>query len=219
MSVKSKYDYTSVDQVFVSVQFGQLALESSLIEHTTFSSVGYSVGLLKDFALVPNSRFSYALGLVYHSQDYVSNMHLYYNSNIDKYKLSFSQDPTYPISSNVLNLKSVDFITELRFRTIEHYSDNDFFRFHVGLQVGYVFSFKSTYTYKGIQRSDIDISDLITPYVYGLRFTVGYGLINVFYYYGLSNIFKNSNNLQLQDVNSVSQLDNHQSFGIQMYLL
>lgn len=215
----ANYDYSSVDQLFISLQFNQMALDAELIEHTTFSSVGYTLGVLKDFAVVPSSRFSYAVGLLFNSQDYVSNIHLYYSRELQKYKLSFKQDESYPISNNILTVKSLDFLSEFRFRTIKNYSDNSFFRFYLGLQVGYVLDVNSSYSFSGIQRSETDIVDPINSLRYGMRFTIGYGIVNAFYYHGFSNLFKQSDKLHIQDLNTVSQLSRDQSFGIQIFLL
>lgn len=132
---------------------------------------------------IKKSLFSYYYGLSYDFNKISSNAKVVVPINIAGHPTDLHWEH-YAIQPkiNKFKLHYIDLPLELRFRTQTKIP----FRFYVGAKVGYLV--KSSYIHEGTLGNTINKSkiDGLNPLKYGLTCRIGYGLLNVYSYYGLN---------------------------------
>lgn len=153
----------------------------------TDPSFGFSVALGKDVLFKKDSKFSFFYGLGYD----LSNIH--HNANL-KAKADLNnpspraQTGLFALTSNFgLNKLSSHFLEvplEFRFRT----QTKNPFRVYMGGKVGYMIYSKYQLDENAGAIYERKMLNELSELKYGLTFRIGYGLINLYTYYGLNGL-------------------------------
>ena len=184
------------DQVYVGITFNLLSNKPSGFEQNGLSA-GVQAGVIRDFPL--NKRRNKAIGIG------IGMALDTYNQNLLIAAPSGSETSTFAIVDesveNVTNrFTSYTLEMPLEYRrrtsTATKYS---FWRIHVGMKLGYVLRFKSTYQDDVL---DVAIKDIpeINKFQYGPSFSFGYGAFNFQGYYGLNTLFNDDALLNTEEV-------------------
>lgn len=167
------------DQLYISLSYQRLINLPDEIDQTGFS-YSFSVGFIKDIPLNKNRNIGFGAGLGY-------------NLNIHYFKVRNIEDPgeDKSRSSNKVVLNMLEFPIEFRIRNSSP-SKYNFWRFYPGVKFNYSF-----YNSSNIKQSeDFDVFDVIdiNDFQYGVSFAAGYNKWNIYCYYGISDLFNESEN-------------------------
>lgn len=145
---------------------------------------GHTIGVMVDRAF-GSGNFALAYGLDYSSQRYYSN--LWVTTDLGSGDENFLVLGADSIERNRLSTDYIDGLFELRFRGTPN-AKGRFFRFYLGAKGGVrVRSNSRLRTNKGIVR--FDNLGFLNRFRYGAYTRIGYGLLNVYAYYSLSELF------------------------------
>ena len=184
------------DQVYVGITFNLLSNKPSGFEQNGLSA-GVQAGVIRDFPL--NKRRNKAIGIG------IGMALDTYNQNLLIAAPSGSETSTFAIVDesveNVTNRftsYTLEMPLEYRWRTSTA-TKYSFWRIHVGMKLGYVLRFKSTYQDDVL---DVAIKDIpeINKFQYGPSFSFGYGAFNFQAYYGLNTLFNDDALLNTEEV-------------------
>lgn len=156
-------------------------------------SIGFSCTWGRDNQ-IKHSLFSIFYGLSYDYNKVSTNANLQkpdftlgHPDDLQWYSLST------PYDDNDVKLHYVDVPFELRFRTQTKYP----FRLYLGMKVGYLFSSKYTLETPIIGEYSRSNIKEINHFRYGVTARVGYGMFNVYSYYGLDQLLANFQNKRI----------------------
>lgn len=133
---------------------------------------------------IKKSLFSYYYGLSYDYNKIGTNAKVVEPINLLGHPADLHWEHyTIQPKINKFKLHYIDVPLELRFRTQTRIP----FRFYLGAKVGYLI--KSSYVHESTLGNTINKSKLdgLNPLKYGLTCRIGYGLFNVYTYYGLNS--------------------------------
>jgi hypothetical protein len=169
------------DQIYFGISYIIIDQKINGFKQNGFSR-GFQLGIFKDISLRLKGDLAVGLGLGYSLNHQISNLNILKDSGgneIFSLLNSSSQDSKINIYNN-----SVDFPLEFRWRTstIENYS---FWRIYAGYKLSYRFSnfIKSSIGKRSLEN--------IRPISQSITLSLGYNTWNLFFEYGLTNIFKN----------------------------
>jgi hypothetical protein len=162
------------DQLYVSLSYQRLINLPEEIRQTGFS-YSFSLGFIKDIPLNMNRNVGLGAGLGYNL-----NTHYFKIKNIE-------DSPEDNISSsNKVVLNMIEIPLEIRIRNSSP-SRYNFWRLYPGVKFNYSF-----YNSSNIKQSEnfnvFDIID-INNFQYGISLAAGYNKWNIYFYYGLSDLF------------------------------
>ncbi|MCO5248008.1 MAG: PorT family protein [Chitinophagales bacterium] len=183
------------DRIVINLSYDALLNLPSGMKMSGFSR-GFDAYFMYDVVL-GKSNFSIAPGIGVGNNNY---FHKYTISTDTDGKTVFSAvDEGLKVKKSKLALTSIDIPVELRFRTTPK-SNGYSWKVAIGGKFGRIVQNK--WKYKGQMRDDITSPiqdtkfkiyniDNINKWRYGVFARVGYSIINVYAYYGLSDIFNN----------------------------
>ncbi len=164
------------DQLYVNLTYIHMLNLPDKISQSGFS-FGLGGGFIKDFPLSEKRNIGLGAGLGYGLNNY------YFNVQLDAEEPSATEET---LKNNKIILHTVELPVELRFRnsTALKYK---FWRFYPGFKMAYVFTSNTSFS----RSSDFDVSDFINinDFIYGLTFSAGYNKWNLHLYYGLNDLF------------------------------
>ena len=184
--IQAQKDSTFVDNKYLEDQlYFNLTYIHMLNLPDKISQSGFSFGLgggfIKDFPLSKKRNIGLGAGLGYGLNNY------YFNVQLDAAEPSANEET---LKNNKIILHTVELPIELRFRnsTALKYK---FWRFYPGFKIAYVFDNNTSFS----RSSDFDVSDIINinDFIYGLTFSAGYNKWNLHLYYGLNDLFNETN--------------------------
>lgn len=209
---KDSISYTSTkyleDQFFVSLTYNLLTNKPEGIKLRGFSNT-VRIGYIRDFPLNTKRNIGLGLGLAYARTSYFHNMEIIIEENKTFIK---DFDDVDIFDSNKLVYQSIDLPIEFRIRnaTLEK---NKFFRAYVGINFSYIFRHKSQFNLNNEQKKYTNF-DYFNTIQYGITSSIGYGTWNAYFYYGLSNLFKDVKFNNEEPINTKSL-----QFGLIFYIL
>jgi len=184
--IQAQKDSTFVDNKYLEDQlYFNLTYIHMLNLPDKISQSGFSFGLgggfIKDFPLSKKRNIGLGAGLGYGLNNY------YFNVQLDAAEPSANEET---LKNNKIILHTVELPIELRFRnsTALKYK---FWRFYPGFKIAYVFANNTSFS----RSADFDVSDIINinDFIYGLTFSAGYNKWNLHLYYGLNDLFNETN--------------------------
>lgn len=184
------------DQLYLSVTYSILNNKPATISQNGFSG-GFSLGFIKDIPLNEQRNVGLAIGAGYAYNVYVQNLKLSRNNQITLFELAEEY------KTNRLGISAIEMPIEFRWRTStpEKYS---FWRVYGGVKIAYLVKAKTKFVDPEIQITTKNIPE-INKFQYGLILAAGYGNWNLYFYYGLSPLFKNAEfnekDLDIKDIN------------------
>ena len=187
------------DQLYVIAAYQRLIDLPEQVSETGFSyNVGF--GYIRDIPLNKARTIGLGAGI-----GYAFNVH-YFN-------VSDPNDPDQPdeaLKSNKIALYMAEIPIQLRFRNSTPLKYK-YWRFYPGILISYAFA--QNHSLK--QSNDFEVKDVINinNFQYGINLSVGYNNWNLYTYYGISDIFNETENV------SVSFGPNEFKIGIVLFLL
>lgn len=164
------------DQIYLNLTYIHMLDLPDRISQSGFS-FGLAGGFIKDFPLSKKRNIGLGAGIGYGLNNY------YFNVQLDAVDPSVAEET---LKNNKIIMHTVELPIELRFRnsTALKYK---FWRFYPGFKIAYVFANNTSFS----KSADFDVSDIINinDFIYGLTFSAGYNKWNLHLYYGLNNLF------------------------------
>ncbi|HEY9169643.1 MAG TPA: porin family protein [Lutibacter sp.] len=183
------------DQLYLSLTYTIIVNQPATISQNGLSG-GFSFGFIKDIPLNERRNVGFGIGVGYAYNGYVQNLKITQENQNSLFELA----EDYKI--NRLGISSIEMPIEFRWRTStpEKYS---FWRVYGGVTFSYLVSSKSKYIDSDVVLTTKNISE-INRIQYGATLATGYGNWNLYFYYGLSPLFKdalfNGQNIDLRDM-------------------
>ncbi|MHB1146270.1 MAG: porin family protein [Lutibacter sp.] len=184
------------DQIYLSVSYSILNNKPATISQNGFSG-GFSMGFIKDIPLNEQRNIGLAIGAGYAYNVYVQNLKISRNYQTTLFELAEDY------KTNRLGINAIEMPIEFRWRTStpEKYS---FWRVYGGVKVAYLVAAKTKFENAEGLITTKNIPE-INKIQYGVILAAGYSTWNIYCYYGLSPLFKNSlfneKKLDLSDIN------------------
>lgn len=164
------------DQLYFNLTYIHMMNLPDRISQSGFS-FGLGGGFIKDFPLSKKRNIGLGAGLGYGFNNY------YFNVELD---VATPTETSETLKNNKIILHTLELPIELRFRNSTPLKYK-FWRFYPGFKIAYVFANNTSFG-KSI---DFDVRDIIqvNDFIYGLTFSAGYNKWNLHLYYGLNELF------------------------------
>jgi hypothetical protein len=184
------------DQVYVGVTFNLLSNKPGGVSQNGLSG-SLQLGFIRDMPINKRRNKAFGVGLGVSIDTF--NQNLFIGEETDGETTSFSVIPDETNEDkNRFTFYSLEAPIQYRWRTSTP-TKYGFWRIHTGVQLGYIFRFKSTFVEGGNEVNQTDIPEL-NEFQYGLTFAFGYGAFNFQAYYGLNTLFNESARLSQETV-------------------
>ena len=178
------------DQIYFNLTYIQMLNLPERISQSGFS-FGLGGGFIKDFPIHEIRNIGLGAGLGYGLNNY------FFNVKLDEAVPNDESD----VVNNKIILHTVELPIELRFRgsTASKYK---FWRFYPGVKIAYTFAKNTSFG----KSADFNVMDFIevNELLYGLTFSAGYNKWNLHLYYGLNDLFnetqKNDYDINISDL-------------------
>lgn len=192
------------DQIYASISYAQFFNQPASITKSGFS-FGISTGFMKDIILNKRGTISVALGVGYGYDKFNHNLKVAEINNVT----SFSDASN--ITSNIFKMHNLEFPFEFRWRT-SNAIKYDFWRIYSGVK--FLYNLSNTFQFEE-NNAQISFSNVsaYNKFQYGLTFSAGYDVFNLYVFYNLTPIF---NNATLNNQNIDTSI---LKFGFIFYLL
>lgn len=184
------------DQLYISVTYSILTNKPVAISQNGFSG-GFSMGFIKDIPLNEKRNVGLGIGMGYAYNAYVQNLKISRENQTSLFELAENY------KTNRFGINAVELPIEFRWRTStpQKYS---FWRVYGGVKISYLIAAKSKFENADILITTKNIAEF-NKIQYGVILAAGYSTWNLYFYYGLSPLFKNAvfdgENLNLKDIN------------------
>lgn len=199
------------DQIYVGLGLDLLTNKPDDISQNGFSG-HFSLGFIHDMPF--NKRRNKSIGVGLGLGIDVYNQNLFIGEQPDNITTIYNEVPRdVGKTTNRFSFYSIQMPLEYRWRT-STVTDYTFWRIYTGLQLEYIYHFKSTFEQTGNSVTQTDIPEL-NQLQYGLTFAFGYSAFNLKVYYGLSTLFNEDARLENGDEVSLQVL----RLGLQFYFL
>ena len=175
------------DQFYIGVTYNILGNKPEGLSQSGLSS-GIHFGFIRDMPINENRNLAIGIGLGYSINSYNNNLLIEKNGNNN---FSYSiLDSNMNFSKNKFITQELELPIEFRWRSSTPTSYN-FWRFYAGVKIGYLILDK--YKFSG-DSGAFNINNLedFNRLKYGLTASFGYNTWNIYLYYGLNNVFKDS---------------------------
>lgn len=168
------------DQIYFNLTYIQMLNLPDRISQSGFS-FGLGGGFIKDFPINERRNIGLGAGLGYGLNNY------FFNVKLDE---AVPNDDSGAVNNKII-LHTVELPIELRFRgsTASKYK---FWRFYPGIKIAYTFAKNTSFG----KSADFNVKDFIkvNELLYGLTFSAGYNKWNLHLYYGLNDLFNETQN-------------------------
>ena len=168
------------DQIYFNLTYIQMLTLPDRISQSGFS-FGLGGGFIKDFPINERRNIGLGAGLGYGLNNY------FFNVKLDE---AVPNDDSGAVNNKII-LHTVELPIELRFRgsTASKYK---FWRFYPGIKIAYTFAKNTSFG----KSADFNVKDFIkvNELLYGLTFSAGYNKWNLHLYYGLNDLFNETQN-------------------------
>ena len=184
------------DQLYLSLTYTILSNKPETISQNGFSG-GFSMGFIKDIPLNEQRNLGLGIGVGYAYNVYVQNLKVSRENQTTLFELAEDY------KTNRFGIKAIEMPFEFRWRTStpEKYS---FWRIYGGIKFAYLVTAKTKFTDSEVVLTTKNIPEF-NRIQYGATLAAGYGNWNLYFYYGLSPLFKdalfNEKKIDLKDVN------------------
>ena len=184
------------DQLYLSLTYTLLSNKPATISQKGFSG-GFSIGFIKDIPLNEQRNLGFGIGIGYAYNVYVQDFKISRENQATIFELAEEY------KTNRFGITSIELPVEFRWRTStpEKYS---FWRIYGGVKLAYLASAKTKFSDSNVELTTKNIPEF-NRFQYGATLAAGYGNWNLYFYYGLSPLFKNAvfndEKIDLKDIN------------------
>jgi len=187
------------DQFYVSVSYNVLQKRPEYFNQYSFST-GLSAGLLRDFPISKNRKWSIAPGIGYSFNDLKQTIDL----------SSISTDPNSQLVTSKILLHYIDLPLEIRWRNATPES-HKFWRIYGGFVASYLVN--GSLQYDGDLGSETGtINNILNKLQYASYLTFGFNTWNAYIHYGLTPFFDTSKTATVNNMTSLK-------IGLMFYIL
>ncbi len=188
--VDSKY---LEDQFYIGLSYNALLNPPKDFLQNGLSG-GIAIGYIRDIPLNKNRNVGFGIGLGYAFNAYIQNMKISKTSPITTFEIIDPKD----YANNRFSTQLIEMPIEFRLRTSTPTKYN-FWRIYGGVKLGYVFNSASKFedSNETIILKNIEEVD---KFQYGLTLSVGYSSLNINVYYGLKNLFKDTQTINGESI-------------------
>jgi len=190
---KEYYENEARDRIVLSYSFDNWIYDRDAIDSlkTKWNSWGFSLYYMYDLPL-GKSRFSVAPGLGFRASWVKNNSYL--DDSVDSIGTFFRPLDTLDYKRNSFAASYFDIPIELRYRSKPN-SKNKSFKLAVGIVGGVQMSNHTSTKAEDVISGDTKITRVkrwedFTKFHFGPTFRIGYGAVNLFAYYSVTNFFK-----------------------------
>ncbi|MDP2068651.1 MAG: porin family protein [Lutibacter sp.] len=184
------------DQLYLSLTYTILSNKPETISQNGFSG-GFSMGFIKDIPLNEQRNLGLGIGVGYAYNVYVQNLKVSRENQTTLFELAEDY------KTNRFGIKAIEMPFEFRWRTSTPEKYN-FWRVYGGIKFAYLITAKTKFTDSEVVLTTKNIPEF-NRIQYGATLATGYGNWNLYFYYGLSPLFKdalfNGKKIDLKDVN------------------
>jgi hypothetical protein len=184
------------DQLYLSLTYTILSNKPETISQNGFSG-GFSMGFIKDIPLNEKRNLGLGIGVGYAYNVYVQNLKVSRENQTTLFELAEDY------KTNRFGIKAIEMPFEFRWRTSTPEKYN-FWRVYGGIKFAYLITAKTKFTDSEVVLTTKNIPEF-NRIQYGATLATGYGNWNLYFYYGLSPLFKdalfNGKKIDLKDVN------------------
>ena len=184
------------DQLYLGVSYNLLLNKPSKVAQNGFSG-SFSLGFIKDIPINTKRNRAFAIGLGYTYNTYIQNIKITKENNS-----LFLEVPTTAYNSNKFLTHGIEIPLEFRWRNSDE-ENYKFWRIYAGGKLSYLINNKTKFSDSSgiIKFKNIDEIEKLQ---YGLTLSIGYSTWNIYTYYGLNKLFKDtveldSKSLELTD--------------------
>ncbi|UZO81265.1 PorT family protein [Aquimarina sp. ERC-38] len=192
LTTSTSVDTTASDQKYREDQF-YAGVTFNLLVDTPIDQSGFSggihAGFIRDMPINSQRNFAIGLGIGYSGNTY--NQSLYIDEVQDTQEGLFLdlEEENISYDSNRFITHLIEVPLQFRWRTSVAES-HKFWRIYTGLQLGYIYYFKSTYSSNtGITVNQTKLNEL-NRLRYGATLSFGWNTFNFYVYYSLNTLFK-----------------------------
>lgn len=183
------------DQLYLSLTYTILGNKPAAISQNGFSG-GFSFGFIRDIPLNDQRNVGFGLGVGYSYNVYVQNLKISRENRTTVFELAEDY------KTNRLGINSIELPIEFRWRTSTPVKYS-FWRVYAGMRFAYVTTSKTKFSDSEDMLTTKNIPEL-NRIQYGATIAAGYGNWNLYFYYGLSPLFKdavfNEKSIDLKDI-------------------
>lgn len=184
------------DQLYLSLTYSILDNKPATISQRGFSG-GISIGFIKDLPINEQRNLGFGIGVGYAYNVYVQDLKISRENQTTVFELAEDY------KTNRFGINSIELPIEFRWRTSTPEKYN-FWRVYGGVKLAYLASAKTKFSDSDVVLTTKNIPEF-NKFQYGATLAAGYGTWNLYFYYGLSPLFKNAefNNqkIDLKDIN------------------
>lgn len=174
------------DQFYFGLTYNTLQQKPAGLSQNKLST-GLSFGFLRDMPVNKDRTIAIASGLGFSYNTYNENLAITGTNQLPVYNII---DSNVSYDKNKFTQLLIDLPIEFRWRT-STYESYKFWRIYGGVKFSYLLYDKSIFS-DGSGKTVITGNKDFNNFLYGLYISAGYNTINVYAYYGLNSIFKNS---------------------------
>lgn len=192
------------DQLYISLTYSILTNKPLEISQNGFSG-GFSMGFIKDIPLNEKRNVGIGIGAGYAYNVYVQNLKISRENQTTIFELAEDY------KTNRYGIKAIEIPIEFRWRTSTPEKYN-FWRVYGGVKISYLLSGKTKFADSEVVITTKNIPE-INRIQYGVIMAAGYSTWNLYFYYGLSPLFKSAvfdeKNIDIKDI----------SIGLKFYIM
>jgi hypothetical protein len=174
------------DQFYFGITYNFLNKKPIGVSQNSFST-GLNLGFLRDFPINKSRTIAIAAGLGFSYNNYKENLIVDQTNGVINYS---TITPGAIYNKNKLALYFVDLPIELRWRT-STYDSHVFWRIYAGFKFSYLLLSQSRYIDEN-KSLRVNNNPLLNKFQYGAYMAAGHNSWNLYVYYGLQDIFKDS---------------------------
>ena len=184
------------DQFYASVTYNLLGKKPEGISQNGFSS-GFHIGFIRDMPVNRKRNIAIGLGLGVSTNSFNQTLLISKSLNQTIEYSILNKDAT-SFRKNKFTTYRLEVPLELRWRT-SNATEYNFWRVYTGIKLSYLIYNSSKFKSSEGDILLYNIKDF-NEIQYGLIFSAGYSNVNVHFYYGLNDIFKNRANLNEEHI-------------------
>lgn len=174
------------DQFYASVSYNLMQGKPGGYSQNSFSTA-LTTGFLRDMPVNDARTSAIAIGLGYSYNNIQHNLKVSESGG----KRSYEIVPEADFDKNKLVLHYVDLPIEFRWRNSTPYS-HKFWRIYAGFKISYLFADKAQFDFPGGGSMKVKGNDDLNKFVYGAYISAGWNTWNLYAYYGITPLFKES---------------------------
>lgn len=185
------------DQFYLGFTYNILTDMPANLSSSGFSG-GFHIGFIRDFPLNDRRNVAIGTGLGWSINTYGQTLFIGEEANTEKTIFQSLEELDVNYDRNRFTTQSVEMPIQFRWRTSTA-ETHKFWRIYTGVQLGYVYYFRSNFEQPGntVRQTDVPEFDRLRL---GATFAFGYNTFNFHVYYGLNPFFNEDAQIEGEEI-------------------